>query len=429
MNVVDLPVPSSFGSGCPHFVGRSDGREEPLIRRSDLEPCALGVVGNLSYSTRDGGTPRACHARLLLSDTWRSVADKWTELTASIDTGSAPARARRETLIEVRLNSRLIGNLLGSLTAKVDETSHTVHGKDQARIVRELMALAQSSNGDVFSLKGAKYCLETYLQELTESDLVALRYGVLSEEIYCEFILSRISARSGDSLRAQASRVLEDIAQAVKLYFAQYAIHGPLTEMVDMLAAGPVDTRKLLNYLLAIPCGSVVVRDYLDSLHKDAFKVLLDVFRAESLESIKQALSQIDDMYQTMSLGVLQSFSADLDYEFNRRSPQELRASQGALGYALMIRDEIAASSALHRMGLAVEDTIRIHGMLSEGNIRMIGCLVERCMDLFRDHLNNPDGPLNGYSLSKLDDDIRVKLGGAASSLRRYGLELEPGIY
>lgn len=430
MKVADFPVPDSLGSERSAYIEQViDDRQGYLIQRNDLEPCALGTIGNLSYSVRNGGTPRAHFAAMLLSDACRSVADKWADMTSYANVESAPARARREVMLEVRGNSRLIGNLLGSLTAKVNETAQVVNGRDRVRIARELMALTLPSRGDLDSLKGAKYCLDTYLHELTESDLVALRYGVLSDQKYCEHVLSRISARPGDILYTQASRVLKNVARAVKQRFAHYAIHKPLSAVIDMLAANPVDGRALRNYLLVIPYNSGELRDYFKSLHMDEFVALLSVFRPENLDSIEHALAQIDDAYRDMSLSVLHSFSIDLDYEFNRRVPQGLYISERALSHALSAGNGILVSGALYRLSLAVEDTWQVCEVLSRSHVKAVRRLIQECMALFRDDLNNPVGPLNGHSLSKLDDDVRANLGGAASSLRRFGLELEPETY
>ncbi|WP_454005750.1 hypothetical protein [Alcaligenes sp. Marseille-Q7550] len=85
-------------------------------------------------------------------------------------------------------------------------------------IVGNLRYTAQE--GGVYSLKEAKYCLDTYLDELREADLVALSQGVLSKEAACNHVLDEISIRSDDKLRMQLSGLLGDVAKAVNQFTA-----------------------------------------------------------------------------------------------------------------------------------------------------------------------------------------------------------------
>lgn len=78
---------------------------------------------------------------------------------------------------------------------------------------------------------------------------------------------------------------------------------------------------------------------------------------------------------------------------------------------------------------MVVDDIRQTYETLPDQLMRELRQLVGESMDLFRDDQSNPAGPLNGHSLSKLDDDIRANLGGAVPGLRSFGLKLEPDMY
>ncbi|WP_394059984.1 hypothetical protein [Alcaligenes sp. WGS1538] len=403
---------------------------EPTLGRQDLAPCPLGINGNLSFTTRQGGTPRARRAAVLLSDTCRLLAMKWADLKSHVIREPASARARREALMEVHANSRRIGNLLGSLTAKVDLVGAGIAEKDLDRMVRALIELNVPPTGDLYSLKGARYCLDTYLDELNESDFDALRDVVLLDGPCRTYILDSISIRPDDPLRARASRVLENIAQALSKQMVRRAVHGPMLQVIDLLNARPVNGDELHAQLLPLSSFRTMLKEYLRTLSTGEFAALASALRSDNLNAALQALAQVNDPWQAESVLTLNLACIELGLEFFlTRAPRNLVFGYGNLNSALGTGNRLAVADALRYLSAAVEDACRIYSVLPDPMNMNMRRQVRESMDLFRDQRNNPHGPLNGHSLGGLDDSIRAKLGDAARGLRNFGLELEPQAY
>ncbi|WP_394065557.1 hypothetical protein [Alcaligenes sp. WGS1538] len=354
------------------------------------------------------------------SEIRRALAEKWTDLKTVLKSyfagEPAEARAQRRERVEVsneiRATSRLIGNLLGSLTIPDEFAKH------EFRPIHALMALNLPLAGDWYSLKGAKYCLNTYLDELTERDLLALSSGVLRREGYCDFMLRCISTRPDDASRMQVSRLLGDIAEAVNQRVLRYTVHEPLTRIVELLAVDPVNEQDLHTRLLMLTDDWITMKRYCESLSTDEFKALLGALQPQNLKTVPKALLKAHSFKELKSA---------LDWEFNyRRAPLSLRVEQQNLDRAWRAGNRLAVSEALYRLSLAVEETCQVWEVLPDKTMKCVQQLVERSMDLFRDRQNNPEGPLNGHSLRKLDENIRANFGAAGPVLRSFGLELDP---
>ena len=213
-----------------------DGQQELVLQlqREDLESCPLGAVGNLQFNAEQGRPAPAPRLGAPLSAMNQPLADRPADLTVDVTGESSQARAQREALVqaraEVRANSLLIGNVLGSLTAKVDEEGRFVDASDRSRIARALMELNRSGGeGGLYSLKGATYSLHTYLEELAEFDFVALSQGGLGNGRAVNDILAEISACPDDAARSQALRLLTDIAEAFNQQVLRQSVHEPLS--------------------------------------------------------------------------------------------------------------------------------------------------------------------------------------------------------
>ncbi len=87
----------------------------------------------------------------------------------------------------------------------------------------------------MYSLKGAKYCLPTYLEELKEFDLVALSQGGLSHALAVSDILAEIPTPPDDTVRRQAYRLLRDITEALNQRMLRLGVHEPLSKILDLL--------------------------------------------------------------------------------------------------------------------------------------------------------------------------------------------------
>ncbi len=329
-------------------------------------------------------------------------------------------------MLEIRANSARIGDLLGSLTATAYEPDPLRQRLNHTRLAEALTALDVPLAGDLYSLKGAKYCLDTYLNELTEPDFIALRFGALSSARFCKDILDLIPTGLDEASRIQVFRALVNIAEAVDQRVNQFAMRGPMFQLADLLTAEPVDGQNLRKQLLMLPICASTIREHIEILSMDEFKALLGAFQPDGLNAARRALSQFADDRAQPSLAMLNLVSTELDVQFLRRAPSGLMHYSVGLEMALGAGNRLAASNALYRLSLAVKDTRRVFGMLPDYMNKTLLRQVEQSMDLFRDDQTPPVGPLNGQSLRKLDDGIRANLGGAAEGLRSFGLELKP---
>src|SRR5690606_14376581 len=136
----DIPSPLSYyPSSAP-----KDSPQHPPLKRTDLEPGALGTVGNLQFTEQQGGTAPAPRVGVLSTETFPSIAENRADLEAYDTSEATEPRAQREAFVQVRAegraNSRLIGNLLGSLTAKMNELG------ESHRVLRRLQLLRKWSH-------------------------------------------------------------------------------------------------------------------------------------------------------------------------------------------------------------------------------------------------------------------------------------------
>lgn len=181
---------------------------ELTLERKDLASCPLGTVGNLQFNAEQGGTAPARRVGVLLSGMRRSQADRGANLKAYFTGESSQARARRRDLIQAHKNSRLIGDLLGRLTAPAHDC------KSQARIANVLIELVRPCKFD--DLKGGQQALDRYVKNLSERDLQALANGLLCCYSDKEAVLAQILRSFGSELGGRASEVLDRIERSMR---------------------------------------------------------------------------------------------------------------------------------------------------------------------------------------------------------------------
>ena len=424
MTFTTFRIPTSLSPSGLSSMAPPDSSQDPQLRRKDIGSCPLGTKGNLQLMPCNMGTAPATRIGVLFSEIRRSLADKLVSLKFKL-TQSSEARAQREKLVEARVearaNSRRIGNLLGSLTAKVNGGGDFVNCNDCLAIAQALKELNVPSDGGLYSLKGAKYCLGTYLNEAGEHDLIVLRDGVLSNEDACKELLDKISPDRDNPLRIQASQVLGDIAAAVNQQLARRAAHDPVQRIVGLLAASPIDGKELHEQLMRIPNFETTLAYYFQALTKDEFQALLDTKLSESLDTAYMAHLRATRGYTSRTVDSVGSLFA---IEFVRRAPPEFAQRVNELSVALIEGDQLNVSDALHRLSLAVKATYQDWKKLPDLANFELQSMVKDSMSLFRDWGNNWDGPLNWHSLSKLDDDTRANLSAAALVLDSFGLKL-----
>ncbi|WP_394065500.1 hypothetical protein [Alcaligenes sp. WGS1538] len=131
----------------------------------------------------------------------------------------------------------------------------------------------------------------------------------------------------------------------------------------------------------------------------------------------------------------------DLKQYYPRSIVDRLRASVGHVVYlriqpslvklelsllqAVYAENLVAASQALCDLDELVVGIKQIYGRLPEEMSEDVRELVSVSLDVFRDPVSNPHGPLNEESLRRLDEAIARNLR-RASSLHALGLRLEP---
>lgn len=438
------PSISSLHAPTDSLDSPAYGTQDLLLGQVDSEPCALGLNGNLQFTVREDAATPASRVGVLLPEMRRSLTDGEADLNAYSIHDSIVARAQRQRSVEARVTGRLIGGLLGSLTAKVNERGDFVNHNDCSRIARALIELSlRSRSGDLDSLEGVKCCLDTYLEELRGLDLAALTGGVLTNTKARNAVLDRISICPDDALRRKASHALMNIAEAVDRREVRRVVHEPLCKVVDLLASSPVDARELCAQLMKVSDGAQLMNvsedegrlnHYFRSLSADELKNLRSAVMPESLNRVRQILSRMivhaenEDYIGDQAFAVWVQVSKSFESEFCVRSYEILMKDEMTmrLNMASFSGDQHEACRLLHELSVGASQILAVFGQLHSHSIVYLQESIERAMDILRDNQNNPAGPLNGHSLRKLDDDMRANLNTAAEVLRNFGLEIEP---
>lgn len=213
------------------------------LERRDLEACPLGTIGNLQFTAEEGGTPRASYMRVMLSGIGRAMAKRLSDLKDCAICAPPELRAQREDRYKVRNNSLLIGNLLGRLTAPVDDARGLV------RTAKALRQVIKASNGDLDELKGLDYCLITYVDELKILDFDALHQGVLNDDDVCQAMLSMIRPAESNE---QAAHLLSRIIGVLNQRCIREAAKHALNEIDSLLSSARLDGNKLKGVLLKL---------------------------------------------------------------------------------------------------------------------------------------------------------------------------------
>ncbi|WP_394060593.1 hypothetical protein [Alcaligenes sp. WGS1538] len=370
------------------------------------------------------------------SEIRRALADKWTDLKTVLKSyfagEPAEARAQREELAEARANSRRIGNLLGSLTARA--FPQPIDPKKLSGIAQALKELNLPPESGLYSLKGARNCLDTYMAELNELDIDALCDGVLSNNSSCEAVLDRISLRPDDPLRIQASRVLGDIAEAVNQRVFRSTVHEPLLQIVDLLYARPVDGQKLCEQLKMITRDHIALERYFELLPADELKKmalrLLPGMPSQALTAVfSRRLDTMDPAdTQWNAINRVERIRIALSAVIDKR----VKPCIDAVDVVMLTLafpgqgSQRSVCEGLRHLSVEVRDAFATYGALPDLVEWRVQICVNQSMDLFRDRQSNPVGPLNWHSLSKLDNRMQKNLLAAAEVLHSFGLELDP---
>lgn len=282
---------------------RADSQQALVLKRADVASSPLGEIGNLRYAADQGGTERASVAGLVFLSQVRNFLTNFVfNQEHSFDFLTNEKRALYEHLSEAHDNSSLVGNLLGCLTSPADDP------KGQARIAKGLMELAKQSQGKLGDLKGGQESLNWYVKELTDSDIKALRDGVLSHRDSCKAVLDQISP---ESLRKQAAQVLVRIVRALDQRLAESFAQKHFEQIINLLSVTPVNAPELEKALGHLArdvdqfkasrrecmglSGSYQLNYYLRSLPSEQSNQLKDQIRSDKHIAARHALQQIDD--------------------------------------------------------------------------------------------------------------------------------------
>ncbi len=287
------------------------GHQELVLERKDLAPCPLGIVGNLRYTPQEGGTARPNYIGTLLSD----LGDFSSYLAFCLTCPSEQARARRDYLEELRTNSWTLGNFLGELTNPMEESDSL------SRLARKLEDISKVPGFGLSSLRaGERYCLSTYMDELKDKDIKALRKGTLGTQDDCEALLNQISFFGNDPVRQQASRLLEQIKDILQQRLDKGSMMEALIEVTRQLCGEPMDGQKLrvaLNRLadaletLKRASPEVDEEEHINALLQDLPQVRLKLQipftqkgKNEDCLSLMrgQAMHEVDRAYRTLDL-------------------------------------------------------------------------------------------------------------------------------
>lgn len=275
------------------------------LERKNVGSCPLGVVGNLQFKAAQGGTPRASQVGVFFSSVKKTFIDLCVKLKYKLARAPEEVQSRHGYLVEARANSRLIGDLLGGLTAP----AHNPKGR--ATVAEVLATLVERSGGDLTELPGGRYCLSTYLGELSNADIQALRNGILSSPGAQVLVLDQISP-DNETLRKQASQILNQVQMELDQRSAQ-TVQTLLLEIIGKLSEPSMSGQNLKEPLIrlakeVLPSMSAsskaedgspledMLRSHFQSLPREHLQPLLILVQQKALvEGGLEALAELDD--------------------------------------------------------------------------------------------------------------------------------------
>lgn len=197
------------------------------VNNLDLALGSLGTLGNQRFNLTQGGTAPASRPGVL-----SRIGSLLSDLRFRFLPSDESARAQRANRMETLQNSRHIGNLLGSLTARAVDAKAQLTIAQKLTLLSELCLPKQGGDGGWASLKGRK-SLSVYMSTMTYPDLFALRDGILGHPQARREVLKQI----GPGLRAQATDVLNQVEQALNQQLAQRVSQDIVAKPLGEIAA------------------------------------------------------------------------------------------------------------------------------------------------------------------------------------------------
>ncbi|MGE8548331.1 MAG: hypothetical protein ACN6OC_12910 [Alcaligenes sp.] len=404
-----------------------------ILQRQDLAPGPLGAVGNLRFSPLEGGTPGI----------GPSTPASAGRPSVGFSFRPQPVQEPRKFLTQARENSNRIGNVLGLLTATAGHGSALAKlGPELAQLVRlvrcNLNSLSGGSeSGNLSSLAGGVESLTCYMNEMTPEDIDALRNGVLSKPRICHALLSLMPSY----LRPQATKILEQITEALDQRRARDGVTMPLQQIQILMRSWPMNGPALASQLnrladvLGMPDADQQASEpplvpmldtYLRSLPEYRLRELMFLFHADRYQPARDALRQLgEDSGRQRALAMLDCIHHSLPSVIHARVQPLLRDIEVALEQARLAGDQLAASQALCELYSLVKEGLRTYGWLPETVNIDVRRLVQGNLDLlFPDAVYNPFDPLNAAYLGRLDETVAANLR-CVERLRDYELILQ----
>lgn len=351
----------------------------------ELAPGPLGAVGNLRFTPQENGTASANHTSVPSFDS--SMADLRLEL------GIAPrdARVQLRHCIKVRENSRLVGNLLGNLTAPANDACALT------RIAKNLEVLSKLCHGNLYDFIGGEQALHTYLKALTYPDLIALCDGIFNHPQAYEAVLEQISPAE---LRVQARSVLFQVGAHTLDHFAHVAVSEPLNKIAEMLNVTPVDGKKLAAQLVKVKLHSApaaigkadifstdnTLDIYFQSLSKNELDARIAGLQDQKLRAAENALHKLSDSPEKRrAIAMLERLGKSLGRESYERAQPGLKELENRLARAKNASDGEAREAEAWSIMASLHqelDSDLFKWAPSEAMVEHVSRLMQECQDL-----------------------------------------------
>ena len=368
---MNIQVPAQTGARIPQMP--------------ELAPGPLGVVGNLRFTPQENGTASADHTSVPSFDS--SMAD------LRLEPGIAPrdARVQLRHCIKVRENSRLVGNLLGTLTAPANDA------RALTRIAKNLEVLSKLCHGDLYDFIGGEQALSTYLKAMTYPDLIALCDGIFNHPQAYEAVLEQISPAE---LRAQARTVLFQLGAHILDQFAHVVVSEPLDKIADMLNVTPMDGEKLAAQLVklhtALPTPAAIGKAdrfstdstldiYFQSLSKNELDARMAGLQDQRLRAADNALHQLSDSIEKrLAITMLELLGQSLGREKYARAQPGLTVMENRLARVKDAADDEARGSEASSIlaSLLQERDYDLSGWAPGEMVKHVWRLMQECQDI-----------------------------------------------
>lgn len=388
------------------------------VREQDQASDSVGVVGNLQFNIGPDATSGGGR-----SSGFSRLRDLMANLGFFVGHASFQARLQHGVVSLAPDNGRLIGNLLVSLAAAATDS------RAQAKLVRELTQLSELSQGDLGNLPKGRHSLFAHIEGLKRASLFALRDGALGRPEARAAVLSQISPDLCD----EALGVLAQMTQALNERMAQEFVPAPLSRIIELVSASPLDGKALDQQLNALYAGIDLLDTYFQSLPGDQLVGVLSALSFEGLDAAHEALTRTwkvekDAGQQIEAFTILDRLRASVGRQIHAQAQSELTRLYKILAVAIRVQHHVDAIYVLQKLNDLVHKNQLAYGCLPEEMAEAVRKLIKDSLSLFRNHWCDLDDPLRVLDQQQQGasalDCLRY-FPPHASSLRPFGLDLD----